>query len=118
MKKIYLALFLFTLFVSVPSYARLSCDELDEISESLDEFADEFSRLRTRDIDRSVDAALEELVEALNHVAYVEGDKRLSAWIQDLEIAYEDREREDFEESIDDVIERLDDLYSRDCERR
>jgi len=118
MKKLYLLIFLFTLNFSIPSHARLSCDDLDEIAESLDEFAEEFNQLRTRDIDRSVDRALEELVEALNIVAYAEGDKRLSAWIQDLEIAYEDREREDFEESIDDVIERLDDLYDRDCRRR
>lgn len=105
-------------FASLPTYAKLSCDELDEITETLDDFAEDFQQIRTRDIDRSVDEALEELVEALNTVAYVERDKRLTAWIGDLEIAWEDREREDFEESIDDVIDRLDELYERDCERR
>ena len=98
MKKLYILLFVFAAFVSLPTHAKLSCDDLGEISDTLDEFAEDFQQLRTRDIDDSVDEALEEMVDALNTVAYVERDKRLTAWINDLEIAWEDREREDFEE--------------------
>jgi len=117
MKKKYLTLIFMGLFACIPSYARLSCNELDEVAETLDDFADDFQRLRDRDIDHSVDRALAELVDALHEVAHAENDSRLTAWTRDLEIAWEDREREDFEESIDDIIDRLDDLYDRDCRR-
>ena len=118
MKKRILTLIFLGLFASMPSFARLSCDELDDIAETLDDFAGDFQELNDRDIDRSVDRALAELVDALNEVAYAENDKRLTAWTKNLEIAWEDRERDDFEESIDDIIDRLDDLYDRDCTRR
>ena len=118
MNKRYLILILFCVVVSLPTYAKLSCNDLDDIATTLDEFADDFSQLRSRDIDRRVDNALEEMVDALNEVAYVEDDRRLTNWINDLEIAWEDREREDFEESMEDIIYRLDEIYDRDCNRR
>jgi len=116
MKLLHIILILFTLTFCLPSHAQLSCDELDVLSESLDDFAVEFSNVRDSDIDRSLDRTLRELVVALKQVARVENDTRLSAWIQNLEIAWEDEDRDDFEEAIDDIIDRLDDLYDRDCE--
>ena len=116
MKLLHLILLLFTLSFCLPSQASLSCNDLDVLAESLDEFAEEFKNVRDRDIDRSLDKTLKELVVALKEVAYVENDKRLSTWIQNLQFAWEDEERDDFEEAIDDIIERLDELYDRDCD--
>jgi hypothetical protein len=116
MKLLHIMLILFTLTFCLPSHARLSCNDLDVLAESLDEFAEEFKDVRDREIDRSLDRSLRELVVALKQVANVENDKRLSAWIQNLEIAWEDEERDDFDEAIDDIIERLDELYDRDCD--
>jgi len=116
MKLLHIILFLLTFTFCMPSHARLSCDELDILAESLDDFADEFKRVRDRDIDRDLDEALRELVVVLKEVAYVENDSRLSTWIQNLQIAWEDEDREDFDEAIEDIIDRLDDLYDRDCD--
>ena len=98
------------------SYARLTCDELDELSGILDDLSYDFDNLHERRIDNEVDNALGELTDALKDVAHVENDKRLSAWITALEIAWEDMEKDDFVESLDDITERLDELYDRDCE--
>ena len=118
MKNKFLILIFLGLFVSMPSFALLSCDDLDDIADTLDGFAGDFQQLRTRDIDHSVDRALAELVDGLHEVAHAENDSRLTAWTNDLEFAWEDQDREDFEEALDDIIERLDDLYDRDCRRR
>jgi hypothetical protein len=117
MKKITNLVLLLSLLFSFSSFAKFSCTDLDELGESLGELAEEFQYLDERDIDRSLDRVLGEVVSALNLVAEVENDKRLSTWIQGLEIAWEDQEKEDFEESLEDVLNRLAEIYVRDCER-
>jgi hypothetical protein len=97
--------------------ARLTCSELDELSEILDDLSYNFDKMHERSIDNEVDNALGELTDALKDVAAEENDRRLTAWINDLEIAWEDMEKDDFVESLDDITERLDELYDRDCER-
>lgn len=107
-----------SMFVCLPVSARLSCNELDELAEILDDLASDLQNLESFGVNGEVDMALKELTTALKDVAREEQDKRLGTWIQGMEIAWEDMEREDFEESLDDIIERLDELYDRDCERR
>ena len=102
---------------SASSFARFSCDDLDDMAASLDDMAYEFERVDEQDIDRRTDRALRELVETLNLVAQVENDMRLTTWIRNLQIAFEDKDKDDFEEALDDIIDRMDDLYERDCER-
>ena len=117
MKKILNLVLLSSLLFSVSSYAKFSCRDLDEIGESIGELAEEFQYVNERDIDRSLDRVLKDVVEALYIVADVENDRRLTTWIQGLEIAWEDQEKEDFEESLEDVLYRLAEIYVRDCER-
>lgn len=117
MKKVSLMILLACLFISSLAQAKLSCNELDELAEILDDLAEELVDVRSIGVDGDLDLALGDLTDALNDVARVERDKRLSSWINDLETAWEYMERDDFEESLDDIIERLDDLYDRDCER-
>ena len=117
MKKIINLVLLSSLIFSFNSFAKLSCSDLDEIGESLGELTEEMQYVDERDIDRSVDSALREVVDALNLVAEVENDKRLTTWIQGLEIAWEDQDKEDFEDSLEDVLYRLGEIYVRDCER-
>ena len=118
MKRFILILLFAGMFVSVPVQARLSCSELDELAEILDDLAGDLQSLDSFGVNSEVDLALKELTDALKMIAHEEQDKRLGTWIQGMEIAWEDMERDDFEESLDDIIERLDDLYDRDCERR
>lgn len=95
--------------------ARLSCDELDELASSLDELADAMTHIDDIGVNSALDGALGDVTEALSVVAAVENDARLTRWIADLNLAWEDMEREDFEDSLDDIIERLDELGERDC---
>ena len=118
MKLLYIFLLILGFAFTQSSYARLTCNELDELAEILDELAEDFDSMSARRIDDEVDEALAELTDALKDVAYEEKDRRLTAWINDLEIAWEDMEKDDFVESLDDIIERLDELYDRDCVRR
>ncbi len=97
------------------SYAKLSCDELDELATNLDELAYELEGLESIGKNSALDAALGEVTDVLVVVAEYENDARLIRWIADLELAWEDMEREDFEDSLDDVIERLDELGEQDC---
>ena len=117
MRKTINLVLLTSLFFSVSSFAKFSCRDLDEIGESIGELAYEFQYVNDRDIDRRFDRVLEEVVIALNLVAEVEGDKRLSTWTQGLEIAWEDKNKDDFEESLEDVLNRLAEIFVRDCER-
>ncbi len=110
-----LALLLF-LFACWTAQAKLSCDNLDELAEVLDELAEELVDVRSIGVNGDLDLALGDLTDGLNDVARLERDRTLSTWIDDLEIAWEDMERDDFEESLDDIIDRLDDLYDRDCD--
>ena len=96
MKKFYLVLLVMCFAMSLPANARLSCDELDELSIILDDLASELEGVDSVGVNGEIDLALGDLTSALNRVADVEKDKRLSAWIQDLEIAWEDREADDF----------------------
>ena len=118
MKKLYLVLLVvMSLIVCLPANARLSCGDLDELAEILDDLANDLSSVESFGINGELDIALRELTSALKDVANEEQDKRLGTWIQGMEIAWEDMEREDFEESLDDIIDRLDELYDRDCDR-
>ena len=104
------------LLFSMNTYARLSCNELDELAEAVDEVAYEVDRMQESDYNRSIDRALKDLTNALRVVADYEDDRRLKAWTSNLEIAWDDMEKDDFIDSLDDITERLDELYERDCE--
>lgn len=95
--------------------AKLSCDDLDDLANSLDELAMALEEIDTIGADSQIDSVLGDVSEALNSVAVVENDARLTRWIADLELAWDDMERADFEASLDDIIGRLDELGERDC---
>ncbi|MCX7553139.1 hypothetical protein OS175_04560 [Marinicella sp. S1101] len=97
------------------SHARLSCDELDGLATALDDLAEALVSIENIGLNSELDDGLGELTEVLTDVAEVESDTRLKRWIADLQLAWDDMEREDFEDSLDDIIERLDELGARDC---
>ncbi len=109
-------LILSSLFWLSTSSAQISCDDLDDLVGSLDDLADALESVEEIGINSYLDSSLGELTEALKAVAYVEQDRYLTAGITDLNIAWNDMEREDFEIALDDISERLDELGDRDCE--
>ncbi len=113
MKKMSLLLLCFV-FASA-AHARLTCDELEELAADLDSLATGLESVDTIGVDSELDDVLGDVSSALHVVARIEKDTELSAWIDDLDLAWEEMERDDFESSLDDIIERLDDLGERDC---
>jgi predicted transcriptional regulator len=97
------------------SFAKLSCGELDELATSLDDLAEVLVSVEEIGLNSELDGALGTVTDVLTEVARVENDARLTRWIADLKLAWNDMEREDFEDSLDDIIERLDELAERDC---
>lgn len=114
MKKI--TVLLITVFSMSVANAQLSCDELDDLSTGLDVLASQLEEVESIGLNSELDSDLGSLSVILTSVAEIENDARLTRWIADLKLAWNDMEREDFEESLDDIIERLDDLGERDCE--
>ncbi len=95
--------------------ARLSCDELDDLAIGLDDLAEALVDIDSIGTNSALDDALGDVTDVLEVVAEIENDARLTRWIADLQLAWDDMEREDFEDSLDDIIERLDELGERDC---
>ncbi len=95
--------------------AKLSCYDLDELATDLDDLAEALVDVDTIGANSELDDALGDVTDVLELVADVENDARLTRWIADLQLAWDDMEREDFEDSLDDIIERLDELGERDC---
>ncbi|MFC3195165.1 hypothetical protein ACFODZ_13010 [Marinicella sediminis] len=96
--------------------AQLSCQDLDDLAGSLDELAEALVEVDDIGLNSPLDATLGDLSEALSAVAYVEEDARLTRWIADLQLSWQEMEREDFEVALDDIIDRLDELGERDCD--
>ncbi|MCB1582991.1 MAG: hypothetical protein R3E90_07085 [Marinicella sp.] len=48
-------------------------------------------------------------------LAKEESDASLAPWIADLKLAWNDIKREGFEDSLDNIVERLDELADKDC---
>lgn len=95
--------------------ARLSCDELDDLATGLDDLTEALQDISSIGSNSALDDALGDITDVLEVVTEVENDARLTRWIADLQLAWDEMEREDFEDSLDDIIERLDELGERDC---
>jgi len=95
--------------------AKLSCHDLDDLATGLDDLAEALEDIDTIGTNSALDDALGDVTDVLELVAEVENDARLTRWIADLQLAWDDMERADFEDSLDDIIERLDELGDRDC---
>lgn len=96
--------------------AQLSCDDLDDLAASLDDLAEAIQYVEEIGVNTELDGALGELTNALSSVAYVEQDQYLSGQISGLKSSWDNLDRYNFEESLDNIIERLDGLGERDCE--
>jgi|GEM_PF-2175350 len=127
MKKILLAFMLLGLFLSSPVVAaeELSCEDLNDLSEVLDEVADVLNEAEVGDIrgDRDFDNKLGELIQALQMVARVEDNDRLSDNIDamndiwDTEGEWTREEWNDLRTALDGTINSFERIYYKDCER-
>ena len=113
MKK-YLLVLSCSLCLSVAN-AQLSCDDLAELTVSLQDLSEVLVAVDEYGVDTELDAALAELLTALTDVAVVEQDTKLTRWIEDLKSAWRDMDRTVFEDSLSKVHGRLDEMGYRDC---
>ncbi len=103
-------------FWFVTATAQIGCDDLDDLSASLDDLADALQSVDEIGINSYLDNSLGELSQVLNTVAQVEQDRYLTSGINDLNRAWRNMERDEFEVALDDISERLDELGERDCD--
>ena len=113
MKK-YILVLSCSLWLSVAN-AQLSCDDLAELTVSLQDLSEVLVAVEEYGVDTELDAALAELLTALTDVAVVEQDDKLTRWIEDLKRAWRDMDRTVFEDSLSKVHGRLDEMGYRDC---
>lgn len=117
MPKLHILLFCMTYTLFAQNvFPQISCFDLDTLADSLDDMADELSEIDTIGIDGELDIALGEMTNVLYQVAQYENDYELNASTDALEQAWQYAQLDAFENAIEDIIDRLDDLDDRDCD--
>ena len=107
--------FLVLFSISQQSQAELTCDELSDVANMTEFYSDDiFLSGRIRDGSR-YDDELNELVSALQEIAKIEGDRRFSRWVNQLEENWVDQDWGEFDRNLQRITNRLDDLYDQDC---
>jgi hypothetical protein len=95
--------------------AQLSCDELAELTVSLEDLSGTLEGVEDYGVDSELDVTLGELTHSLTDVAKVEQDVKLTRWIEDLKMAWKEMDRDAFDSALDNVFVRLDEIGYRDC---
>lgn len=108
-------------FLSLPCFTvgaaeKISCDDLSEITDNLDEVASAFREVGEIEEGDELDKALGEVIDAVIQIAEIENEESLSDSVSSLIDAYNDMDSQKFGLSIDSVIANLGRLYKRDCE--
>ena len=101
--------------VTVTAQEKLSCEELTEIANDLDEIAVAFEDAGDIEEGDAVDEALGELVDALIALSDIENDSAMNRAVDNLIEAYNNFDGDGFADSLDNVILNLDRLNRRDC---
>lgn len=115
MKYGFYGLCLGALLFSANASAELSCVDLEDVADALDDVADELAEMRSVREDGRVDRDLADITEALTYIADEEEDRRMDNAVSAMIEGWEEYDLGLFEEGLEDVIDRLDDLYDRDC---
>lgn len=95
--------------------AQLSCTDLAALTVSLEELSEVLEVVEDYGVNSELDTSLSELIVSLKDVAIVEQDVKLTRWVEDLKMAWNDMERDMFESSLKKVTGRLDEMGLRDC---
>lgn len=111
--------FIFILLLSLSNNIlateKFSCDELDASIVDLNDIADGFyaaGGIREGD---PVDVALRDVVDSLHIYAAIEKEGDLSYHVNDLELAWQNMDSDNFSNALEGVIDSLERLLSRDC---
>ena len=106
-----------SLFTLSAHAQEVSCDDLTDMADVLDEVADIFANgLDGVEEDGYVDTQLAELTAAVTEVAAAEGDRGLSRNAGRMRAAWQEMDADGFQDALDNVIGAVDRLYYRDCE--
>ena len=105
---------LFTVFTT-PAWAfgALSCSELDDAVDTLDDV--DVALLFADDVDEETDEFLRFLTVSLLEAAEDEDDGKLKKHTERLRRAYNDEDLDEFQDALNDVSDRLEDIYDEDC---
>ncbi|MBF0275496.1 MAG: hypothetical protein HQK84_09725 [Nitrospinae bacterium] len=95
-------------------YAKVSCDELNELNTSLDNLAEALVDAEIG-VNSPLDKALDELLNALFAFADTEQDASLDIALTNMDNAWNDMQQDAFKESLDQVIAEIDGIMSEEC---
>lgn len=111
--------FIFFLFLSmsfnVPATEKFSCDELEESIDDLDDIAEGFHAAGDIREGDAVDVALRDVVDSLHIYAAVEKEGNLSYYVNEMELAWQNMDGNNFSNALEGVIESMEQLLRRDC---
>ncbi len=110
----------FFLFITFNSFSmeKMSCADLEESANDLDDIADGFyaasNSIREND---PVDLMLRDVIDALHIIAASEKEGDLSFYISRLETAWQNMDSDNFASALEGTIDSFDRLLARDCYR-
>ncbi len=107
-------IFIFTC-LPVSAVEGMSCQDLTEIANAVDDIGIAFSQLDNIQEGGEFDQALGDLVEALLIIASLENETSLTRSVTSMKNAYNNMNADKFTTSLDRVSLNLDKLYNRDC---
>ena len=113
MNKTLIAGLILGLSLSSNSYASLACDELLELRDDISQLADAVEDSFT--ISREEDELLSDIVDVNFAIADEEGDNKLRRATERMENAWVNEDKDAYVDALDDVSDRLDSLFVRDC---
>ncbi|MCB1176695.1 MAG: hypothetical protein KDK36_03855 [Leptospiraceae bacterium] len=105
-----------TSFTSI-SAEKLSCDDLTDIANTLDEVSAALKSAGKIEEDSEPDKALRDILDALHQLVKAEkGEKALAANVKSMEKAWQAMNWKAFRQSLDRVIGSIDKINHRDCD--
>lgn len=110
-----LALACLVLGLALPAAAELSCNELNQVADDLDDIADAFAVSGTIQEGDSMDRSLGDIIDSLEGIARIENDPAFGNAVRALARAWDDFDADAFADALERMIYRLDSLYERDC---
>lgn len=110
-----IVLSLMMLFPLSVSAEKLSCQDLVDVANALDDVRDAFNSSEEIKEGDATDQALGLVIDALNEIAEAERERGLDRAVSKLVEAYNAMDGDAFDIALKRVTEELDRLYARDC---
>jgi len=103
------------IFSSQASAQQFACSDYEEMHNDISELIYDLDRVHEIDEGSEIDKALGIVVDTMQLSLDYERDARFHRAVSKLEKGYAQMDREMFEQALDMIIDRVEDLYDRKC---